>query len=160
MDRVQRRFCISTFAQQSHALDYRRIIDDGSIRLVICSCHCAQQDFWALLHLCYVFDSERRPFFCRQNGLLDVLHCGVKADKANIQLLRPFLNKTSSGIHVVACQLLLNLANAQAIRYELVRIDAHLVLACRAAEGGYVHNIRDRLELFFESPVLDRLQIH
>src|SRR5271157_822422 len=157
MDRVQRGSGIGAFAQQRHALDDFWIVDDGPIRLVVRSCHGAEQDFWALLYFRYVFDSQRRSAFCRQDGILNVLHRGVDADGANVELLSPLLYKTSAGIHVVVRELLLDLANAQTVRHKLVRVDAHLVFAGRAAERGYVDNIRDRLEFLFKSPVLDRL---
>ena len=59
----------------------------------------------------------------------------------------PDFDEAAAGIDVVVGELLLHLADAQAVGDQLVRIDAHLVLAHRAAEVGNVHDVGNGLEL-------------
>ena len=85
---------------------------------------------------------------------------GDEADRAHVDLLQAGLDEAAAGVHVVVGELLLDLADAQAVGDQLVRIDAHLVFAGDAAEAGHVDDVGHRLELLLEHPVLERLQLH
>ena len=78
----------------------------------------------------------------------------------SVQLLRALFHEAATGVHVVDGQLVLNLADAQAVGDELIGVDAHLIFARRAAEVAHVHDVRNFPEFLVQSPVLDAPQIH
>jgi hypothetical protein len=49
--------------------------------------------------------------------MLDVLYVAVETDSANVNLLRPRLDKTPSRIDVIVGELLLDLADVQSISH-------------------------------------------
>ena len=57
-------------------------------------------------------------------------------------------------------ELLLHLADGKAVRDELCRVDPDLVLPRRAAEARHVDDVRHRLELLDQYPVLEGFQLH
>ena len=86
-------------------------------------------------HFRDVFYAQGGSGLSFQNGLLDVAHVGEEPEGAHVHLLHPDFNEAAAGVDVVVGELLLHLADAQSVRDELVGIDAHLVLAHRAAES-------------------------
>ena len=90
-----------------------------------------------------ILDADGRAVLARDDGLLDVLHAVDQADGADVDLLQALLNEAAAGVHVVVGELLLDLREAQAVGDQLVRIDAHLILARRAAEAGDIDDVRE-----------------
>ncbi len=74
----------------------------------------------------------------------------VEADFADVDLLLALLDEVAAGVDVVVGDLLLDLADGEAVGDELVGVDADLVLAGDAAEAGDVDDAGDGLELLFE----------
>ena len=52
----------------------------------------------------------------------------------------PLLDKAAAGIDVVAAQLLLQLADAEAVGNELRWVHTHLVFPCGAPKAGDIHD--------------------
>ncbi len=100
------------------------------------------------------------PIRRRQHGILDILHTAVKSECADVQLLRALFDEAAAGVHVVVGQLVLYLADAQAVGDELIRVDTHLIFARGAAEVAHVHNVRNLPEFLVQSPVFNAPQIH
>ena len=107
-----------------------------------------------------VFDAERGAVLGENDGLLDVVNVIDQADLADVDLLQAFLNETAAGIGVVVGELLLDLGEAQTVGDEFVGIEANLVFAGGTAEAGDVDDVGDGLEIFFDDPVFDGLQLH
>ena len=94
-----------------------------------------------------VAHAKRRPGLRRQERLLDVLDVAEQPERADVHLLQAALDEVAAAVDVVRGELVLDLAERQAVRDQLVGIDAHLILARRAAEGADVDDVGDRLEL-------------
>ena len=48
-----------------------------------------------------ILDANRRPIFCRQDGLFDILQVAVEPEGADVHLLQARLDKAAAGIDVV-----------------------------------------------------------
>ena len=120
----------------------------------------AEADLGALRHGGDVFDAQRGAVLRLEDGVFDVVDVAVEADFADVDLLLALLDEAAAGVDVVVGELLLDLADGEAVGDELVGIDADLVLARDAAEAGDVDYAGDGLELLFELPVLERLELH
>ena len=107
-----------------------------------------------------IADAEGRAVLRLEHGLFDVVNVGEQADGAHIDLLQPCLDEAAAGVDVVVGELLLHLADAEAVGDQLVGIDAHLVFPREAAEAGNVHDVGHGLELLLEHPVFDGFQLH
>ena len=81
----------------------------------------AEADLRPLDDRCDVFDAESRAVLGLQDGVLDVVDVAVKADFANIDLLLALLDEVAAGVDVVVGDLLLDLADGQAVGDEFVR---------------------------------------
>src|ERR1700756_1028236 len=88
------------------------------------------------------------------------MHITEQADLTDIDLLRALLDETSARIDVVACQLLFELAYADAIGNEFIWVHANLIFASNSSEARDTDNAGDGLELLFKGPVLDRFERH
>ena len=104
--------------------------------------------------------AQRRAVLGLDHGLADIVDVAEQAQRAHVDLLQARLDETAAGIHVVVGQLLLHLAEVQTVGDQLVGIDAHLIFPRDAAEADHIHHVGHRLELLFEHPVLERLQLH
>ncbi len=78
------------------------------------------------------------------DGVFNVLHGGVEAERLNVDLLRALLNKAAAAVGVVIGDLLLDLADAQAIGDELIGIELDLVFLGGPAEACNIDNARQR----------------
>jgi hypothetical protein len=83
-----------------------------------------------------------------------------ETERAHVDLLESGFDEASSGVHVVIGELLLNLSEAQVVGDQLVRVNAHLILARRPTEAGHIHHVRHGLKRLFENPIFQRLQFH
>ena len=122
--------------------------------------HVSQSNSGAHLDDANVLDANRRPIFCGQDGIFDILQGAVEPDGADVHLLQADLDEAAAGVDVVDFQLLFHLADAQSVRDELGWVDAHLVFARSAAKVAYVHNVGNCLELLVQDPVFDRSLFH
>ena len=95
----------------------------------------AQPDLGALLTTAMSFTRSGVPFLRVDHRLFDVVNVLEQTDFADIHLLHPSSMKLPPRIGIVVGKLLLHLADVQSIGDQLVRIDAHLVFARRAAES-------------------------
>ncbi len=68
--------------------------------------------------------------------------------------------KAAAGVLIIVGELLLDLADGEAVCDELVGVDADLVLARGSSEAGDVDDAGDRFELLLELPVLEGLELH
>src|ERR1700691_2326243 len=147
-------------AHQHAALDDVGLIDNDAVRTVIGSGHVPQPNSGAPLDDRNVLYANRSPIRSRQHGVLDILHTAVKSECADVQLLQALFDEAAAGVHVVDGQLVLYLADAQAVRDELIGVDAPLIFARRATEVAHVHDVRNFPEFLVQSPVFDAPQIH
>src|SRR5271157_166898 len=92
--------------------------------------------------------------------VLDVLYVTHQSDGAHVDLLHPCLDKAAARVDVVVGELLLHLADGEAVGNKLIRVDAHLVFARGGAKDRHVDNIRNLLELLHQHPVHQRLAFH
>ena len=88
------------------------------------------------------------------------LHVSDQAHFANIDLLQPGFDEAAACVGVVVGELLFHLGDAEAVGDQFVGIEAHLILARGAAEARNVDDVRNRLEIFLDHPVFERLQFH
>src|ERR1700744_2402441 len=107
-----------------------------------------------------VFYSKRRTRLRLENRVLNVADVSIEANLSNVDLLLALFDETPTGVDIVVGKLLLDLTDAQPVGDEFVGIDPYLVLARNAAEARNIDNSGNRLELLFERPVLDRLEVH
>ena len=107
-----------------------------------------------------VLDLDGRAVLGLDDGVLDVLHAGEEADRLHVDLLRALLDEAAAAVGVVVGDLLLDLADAQPIRDQLLRVELDLVLLGRPAEAGDIDHAGDALEGFFQRPVFERLLLH
>ena len=120
----------------------------------------AQPDFGALGHFRDVFHPQRGSGLGLQDCLLDVADASEESQRADVHLLHALFYEAAAGIDVVIGELLLHLADAQPVRDQLVRIDAHLILAHGTAEIGNVYHVGNGFELLQQHPVFDGPQFH
>ena len=151
---------IGTLAQESNARDDVVVVNNPSIFAVNRPGELAQANLWSLRDEGDVPHANRRAAFGQDNRALDVLHSSDEAHLAHVDLLQTGLDEAAAGIHVVVRELLLDLRQAQAISDQFIGINTHLILACRPAETGHVHNIRNGFQILFDYPVLDGLKLH
>ena len=107
-----------------------------------------------------IFHVQHGSVLGEDRGLFDISHVAEEALDANVYLLQTCFDEAAPGVGVVIGELLLDLADAQAVRDQRVRIHADLIFAGDAAEAGDIHHVGNGLELLFERPVLDGFQFH
>src|SRR5271165_845004 len=151
---------IRTFPQEHDAGNDVVVIDDLAVFAMDSPGELAQTDFRSLLDDAEIFDAERGSIPGEDYGLFDVMDAIDQADFANVNLLRAFLNEAAAGVGIVVGELLLDLREGQPVGDELIGIETDLVFARGAAEAGYVDNVGNGFEIFFDDPVLERLQFH
>jgi hypothetical protein len=83
-----------------------------------------------------------------------------QADFAKVELLEASFNKTPASIRIIVRELLLHLSEAQAIRNQLIGINADLIFAGGTTKAGNVNDIGNSLEILLDHPVFDRFQLH
>src|SRR6266436_4182226 len=101
-----------------------------------------------------IFAIEDRAI-CAANGFADL-------PQANFRTLRDDANVLDANGSAILRfdQLLFHLADAEAVSNQLAGVQTHLILAGNATKTDHVHDVGNRLELLFESPILDGLQFH
>ena len=151
---------IVALLQQDDTLDDVRVIDDLAIFAVDGPADLAETDLRALDHSSDVPHPQRCAILRLENGVLDVGNIREETDLAHIDLLLTGLDETAAGIGIVVRQLLLDVADGQAIGDELVRVDADLVFTRDAAKARDIDHAGNLLELLLQLPVLDRLELH
>ncbi len=160
VDALQRGPRVGAFAHQHDALNDVGFVDDVSVLHVVSPGHVAQTNLGALRHLGDVLHPQGGPFLRLQDGLLDVADIAEKAERADVHLLQARLHEAAAGVDIVAGELLLHLADAQAVGHQLVRVHAHLVFPDRSPEIGDIHHVRNGLELFEQRPIFNRPELH
>ena len=88
------------------------------------------------------------------------MNTSEEADLTDVDLLLALFDEVAAGIDVVVGDLLLHLADGEAVGDEFVGIDANLILACDTPKAGDIDHAGDGFELLFELPVFERLEIH
>ncbi len=156
----QRRRGVGALAQVDDGVDDVGVVDDLSVGTMDGLADLAQADLLSLRDLRDVLDPQRRPGLRLEEGVLDVLDRRHEADRPNVHLLQALFDEAAARVDVVGPQLLLDLTDRHAVRDELVRVDADLILAGGSPEGARVDDARNRLERLGERPVLDRLELH
>src|SRR5271166_4642775 len=156
----ERGFGLGAFAQQNDSFDDIVIIhrppvvpQDGFTEL-------SEADSRPLYDVAKITHANRGAVLRLQYGFADIEGRVHQPYGPDIEGLRPVLNEAPSGVHIVVCQRLLHLRNAQAVLHQAVRIELHLVLARDTPKAADIDHVRNRLELFFDQPVLDRFQLH
>ena len=86
----------------------------------------AETNLRAFLDRRDVFDPHGGAVLARDDGSLDVSDCFHLTDGAHVDLLQSCLDEASAAVHVVVRELLFDLAQADAISDQLVRVDPHL----------------------------------
>ena len=135
---------IGAFAHQHDSGNHVFVVDDLSVLAANGASELTQPYLGTLRHGGNVADVQRRSILRLDHGVGDVAHVGHHAHFAHIHLLQPGLDEAAAGVGVIVRQLLFHLADAEPVSDQLVRIDAHLILARRAAEAGHVHHVRAR----------------
>ena len=72
----------------------------------------------------------------------------------------PCFDEAAAAVGVVAGDLLLDLADGQAVGDQLLRIELDLVFLGRSAEAGNIHHAVHALEGLLQRPVFERLLLH
>src|SRR5580658_3723218 len=160
MDSFERGGRVRTLAHEHNPFDHIVVIDHESVSPVNGLSNLAQADLRTLGYNSYVFQPQGRAVLCFEDGLFDILDIANQSHRANVGLLRALFDTTSAGVRVAVRQLLLDLHKTQSVRHQLVGIDSHLILASDAAEGRIVHNVRHRLYVFGDDPILNGLELH
>ncbi len=139
----------------------------GEVRLADGSCgetaglaDLAEANLGALYDGGDVFDVEGGAGLSLEQGVFYVVDVAVEADLADVDLLPALLDEVAAGVDVVVGDLLLDLADGEAVGDEFIGVDADLVLAGDAAEAGDIDDAGDGLELLLELPVLEGLEGH
>ena len=78
----------------------------------------------------------------------------------HVDLLRALLDEAAAAVGVVVGDLLLDLADAQSVGDQLLRVELDLVLLGRPAEAGDIDHAVNALEGFLQRPVFERLLLH
>src|SRR5262249_22782551 len=136
------------------------VVQDSSARPMDRSAELTEPDLRALLHGCDVPDTQRRTVLRGDDGVLDVGDVPDLTDGPDVDLLQSGLDEASAAVHVVVRELLLDLAQVEAICDQLVRIDTDLILTGRTAETDDIDDIRYGLELLCDRPILERFELH
>ena len=143
--------------QQDDAFDGVGIVDDCAVGAMSGSADLAEANLRALGDGGDVLDLDGRAVGVFDDGVLDVLHAGVEAQRLHIDLLRALLDKAAAAVGVVVGDLLLDLADGQAVGDELLGIEPDLVFLGRPAEAGNIDHASYALEGLLKSPVFERL---
>ena len=120
----------------------------------------AQANFGALRDGGDVLDPNGRAVRGLDDGVLDVLNAGVKAQRLHVDLLRALFNEAAAAVGVVVGDLLLDLADGEPVGDELFGIEPDLVFLGRTAEAGHVDDAGHALEVLLQRPVFERLLFH
>src|ERR1017187_3380836 len=105
-------------------------------------------------------NAERRAVLRQNHGILDIVNIPHQTHFPNIDLLQTGFDEASTSIGVVVGDLLLHLADAEAVGDQLVWVDANLVFARGSAETGNIHDVGNGLEILLHHPVFNGLQLH
>ena len=152
---------VCAFPHEHDAGDYVAVVDDLAVLPSDRPAELAQTYLRALRYDGDVLDPHGRAVLGRDDRILDVLHVADQPDRAHVDLLHARLYEAAARVHVVVRELLLHLADGEAVGDELVRVDADLVFPGGTAEDS----TRPRrsghgLELLHQHPVLQGLQLH
>ena len=120
----------------------------------------AQPDLWSLRNHRDIPYTHRSSVLSFQDRGADVVRISHQANGANVVRLLAAFNEAAACIHVVGGERLLYLRDAQTVGDQLVRIHLRLVFAGQPAKAHHVRNVRHRLQLFFEEPILYGFQFH
>jgi hypothetical protein len=135
------------FAKENDAFDHIVVVDDGAVFPADGFSELTEADLGGLHDFAKIADADRSPIDDFDEGRFEIGSGGHQADGANVESLLAPLNEASASVRVVVGECLLHLAERQAIGDEFAGIEAHLVLACRAAEDVDVDKIGHGLEL-------------
>src|SRR5579871_365009 len=160
MHALQSRLPYCAFTQQDNPRNYVIVVDDLAVFSMNRAGKLTEANFWTLRNGGDVFDSNRSAALGSDHGFLNIVDTIHKPYFADVDLLQAFLNEASASIGIVIRELLLDLGKTQAVRDQLVRVEANLVLPGRATEAGHVNYVGDGFQALLDGPVLDRFQIH
>ncbi len=139
---------VGALAKQDDAFDDVIIVDNRAVFAVNGLADLSEANLGALRDRGDIFHAEDA---CRSCAVMTVcsMSCdvGEQADDADVDLLQAGLDETAAGVGVVVGELLLDLADAEAVGDEFVGIDADLIFAGDAAEAGDVHDVGNGFEL-------------
>jgi hypothetical protein len=151
---------IVTLLQEHDAFDHIGVVNDLAVFSMDRTANLPQPDFGALCDRRNVANAEGRAVLRFQNSVFNVRDIRKEADFTNIDLLLPGLDEAASGVGVVVGELLLNVADGQAVRDKFLWINADLVFTRDAAETRNIDDAGNLLKLLFELPIFNRLQLH
>src|SRR5580698_5971828 len=160
LNATEHRVRVIAFLQQQNAFNDVWVVNQLPVHTANGPAILPEPDFRTLLDYGNIFHAQRRSSLSLDHGIFNVLYSRNESDGLHIDLLRAGDDKTTSSIRVVVRKLLLDLSDAQSIRNELVRIKPDLIFLRLTSEARNVYNSGNLLELFLESPILDRLELH
>src|SRR5262249_29210844 len=152
MNGLERGIGICALSEKDNAGDDIVVVKDVAVGAVNRLAELTEPDLGAFLNGGNVSDTERRAALGREDGPLNIGYRLHLADGSYVDFLQSGFDEAAAAVHVVVRQLLLNLAEREPVRDELVRIDADLILARRASEAGHSHDVGHGFELLLNRP--------
>src|ERR1039457_343539 len=157
---LQCRVCVGILSQQHNTGNDIVVIDDPAILVPDRPGKLSQAYLRTLCNHGDIANAERRAVLRQNHGILDIVNIPHQTHFPNIDLLQTGFDEASTSIGVVVGDLLLHLADAEAVGDQLVWVDANLVFARGSAETGNIHDVGNGLEILLHHPVFNRLQLH
>ncbi len=74
--------------------------------------------------------------------------------------MRTLLNKAAAAVSVVGSNLLLDLADGEAVCDELIGVELDLIFLCWPTKTGYIDDTGNAFESFLQSPVFEGFLLH
>src|SRR3984957_5420851 len=160
VDLFERRIAFRALPQKDDSLDHIVVVENFAILLMDGFAVPAEPDFRALRDGGDVLHLNRGAAFGSDYGLFDIVNGFYQSHRADVDLLQSRLDKAAAGVDVIIGELLFNLSDAQAIRDQLIGIEANLILLGDAAQARNIDHVGDGFQLLFNEPIFNRLQVH
>ncbi len=160
MNALENRIRVISFLEQDDPFHRIRIVDNRSVGKMRSAPNLPKANLRSLIDGGNILHPNGCAVCSLDDGVLNILHAPVKAQRLNIHLLRAFFDEAATAIRIVVCGLLLDLAQRQAVGDELIRIKLDLVFLRRPAKAGDIHNSIHAFEGLLKRPVFDGLLLH
>src|SRR5262249_18259375 len=147
VDRVERRIGVGALSHQHDAGDHVVVVEDVPVEAMYRLPELTEPDLRSLVDGRDVPDAKSGAVLGGEHGSLNVVHRAHLTGGAKVDWWQSGFDEAPAAVDVVVRQLLLDLAQGEAIGDQPVRVDAHLIFAGRPAEARHADDVRHRLEL-------------
>src|ERR1700752_3322423 len=106
---------VRALAKENDAFHNVLVIQDGAVGAVDGPADLAEAYSWCLCDARNIFHANRRAILRFDNRARDVVHIREQTDSANVDLLKTCLDEAAARVHIVICELLLNLTDTQSV---------------------------------------------